>query len=98
MISPLKWQNRLACRTKGDKKVTKSLAIKLFPFLSKTLSSGERKSTVTLDTADALLIGLYGYLEYANPKFLPINLRSYIKAPTPAPIKRKGNALRSKAT
>lgn len=89
LIHPLKWQNRLNCRTKGDKKITKQLATTLFPFLRKTMGNGEIKSTVTLDQADALLIALYGYLDYANPKYVPMHLRKYINAPKAVPLKRK---------
>lgn len=48
-VVPLKWQNALQCRTKGDKNVSKRRAQELFPALK-----------VTHATADALLIAEYG--------------------------------------
>lgn len=52
LISPMKWMNYLQCRTGGDKRVTRNLAIKMFPDLK-----------VTHATADALLICHYGSLQ-----------------------------------
>jgi len=48
-VVPVKWQNALQCRTKGDKNVSKRRAQELFPALK-----------VTHATADALLIAEYG--------------------------------------
>jgi len=96
LMSPRKWQNKLKCATKGNKNVTKNLAIKLFPNISKTIKkSGERVSAVTHDIADALLIALYGYLEYANPKYYTKEVRSHLGSPLFTPEmkvipKRKG--------
>ena len=52
LISPMKLMNALNCRTGGDKRVTRNLAIKMFPELK-----------VTHATADALLICHYGSLQ-----------------------------------
>jgi hypothetical protein len=72
LISPQKWQSRLNCRTKGDKNVTKSLAMKVFPLLKRQIATtGEFKSTITHNVADSLLIALYAYLEHADPKYVP---------------------------
>jgi crossover junction endodeoxyribonuclease RuvC len=48
-VSPLEWQTRMRCRTKGDKNVSKARAQQLFPGIS-----------ITHATADALLIASYG--------------------------------------
>lgn len=48
-VSPLKWQNALGCRSRGDKNITKARAQELFPGL-----------TVTHAVADALLLAEYG--------------------------------------
>ena len=78
LLSPRKWQNALGCATKGDKNITKNLAIKVFPFLSKVVRSGPdtgtSKSTITHAQADALLIALYGYLQYQNPTKYPLSV------------------------
>lgn len=47
------WQKRLSCRTKGNKNVTKTRAQELFP----------QTAGITLKTADALLVSLYGVLD-----------------------------------
>lgn len=47
------WQKRLSCRTKGNKNVTKTRAQELFP----------ETPGITLKTADALLLSLYGVLD-----------------------------------
>jgi len=47
-VSPAKWQRKLDCLTKGDKKVSKHRASQLFPDVK-----------LTLDIADALLIAYY---------------------------------------
>jgi hypothetical protein len=69
-ISPIKWQNRLNCRTGGDKKITHARATKLFPFLFRITKAGEKKSIVTHAVADALLIALYNYLQYADNQYV----------------------------
>jgi hypothetical protein len=69
LISPIKWQNALETRTKGNKRVTLDLAKTLFPFLSRVGAKGQQISEVTHAVADALLIGLYGYLQVSNPKY-----------------------------
>ena len=48
-VTPNKWQKALSCQTKGDKKISKAAAQRLFP-----------DENLTLDTADALLIAEYG--------------------------------------
>lgn len=96
LISPIKWQNRLQCRTKGDKNVSKRKAIQCFPFMTKVVkSSGEEVSRITHDIADALLIALYGYLENVEARYIPRHLRSIddgepikSKRPRPVPVKR----------
>ena len=50
LVSPLKWQTRLGCRTGGDKNVSKTKAQQLFPQIPK----------ITHYIADALLIMEYG--------------------------------------
>lgn len=67
LVPPKKWQSTLNSKTGGDKNISKNVAISLFPFL--TDSAG--KSKITHDVADSLLIAVYGYLQYADPKYLP---------------------------
>lgn len=50
LVSPLKWQTSLGCRTGGDKNVSKTKAQQLFPMVPK----------ITHYIADALLIMEYG--------------------------------------
>ena len=50
LVSPLKWQTSLGCRTGGDKNVSKTKAQQLFPMVTK----------ITHYIADALLIMEYG--------------------------------------
>ena len=50
LVSPLKWQTNLGCRTGGDKNVSKTKAQQLFPQVPK----------ITHYIADALLIMEYG--------------------------------------
>ena len=69
-IGPVKWQNRLNCRTGGDKKITHKRANELFPFLFRRTKAGDRKSIITHTIADALLIALYNYLDHADPKYI----------------------------
>lgn len=49
LVSPVKWQTALGCRTKGDKNVSKRTAQQLFPTVK-----------VTHAIADALLLAEYG--------------------------------------
>ncbi len=51
LVSPIKWQNALQCRTGGDKNITKAAAQRRWPGLK-----------VIHATADALLLGEYGRL------------------------------------
>lgn len=82
LVSPRKWQGSLGCRTGGDKRISRTLAIKVFPFLSRTVQSGPNRgllrTTVTHATADALLIALYGYLQYQNPSKVPHSISQNI--------------------
>lgn len=55
-VQPAKWQQVMACRTGGDKNVSKARAQELFP-----------KLTITHATADALLIALYNKRTYQKP-------------------------------
>jgi hypothetical protein len=73
-VAPKKWQARLNCPTRGDKNISKNLAIKVFPFLT----DAKGKSTITHGTADALLIALYGYLQTANPEYIPRSVKDNI--------------------
>lgn len=54
-VLPNEWQGELSCKTKGDKNITKNLAIKLFPDIK-----------ITHAIADALLIAHYAYLKIKN--------------------------------
>jgi len=47
-VAPVKWQNALGCRTKGDKRITRQRAADMFPQIR-----------VTHATADALLLAEY---------------------------------------
>lgn len=87
-ISPIKWQNRLGCRTGGDKKVTHRRAQQLFPFLFRMTKSGEKKSIVTHSIADALLIALYNYLDHADPQYIINEWRQIERAPSKMLAKR----------
>ena len=82
LVSPPRWQNALKCKTGGDKNITKNLAIKVFPFLSRVCKSGPMKglpiSTITHATADALLIALYGYIQYQKPERMPLTVKQNI--------------------
>jgi len=53
-VSPQKWQNKLNCRTGGDKRITHRFAQELFP-----------QMTITHAIADSLLIAHYARLVYA---------------------------------
>lgn len=54
-VHPVKWQNAMDCRTRGDKNISKAMASSLFP-----------KLTITHAIADALLIA-----EYARRRGVP---------------------------
>lgn len=66
LISPQKWQNGLDCKTGGDKNVSKDKAQEIFHFLYRRSADGTPHTLITHYVADALLIGLYGYLHYAT--------------------------------
>ncbi len=72
LVPPKKWQSALNCPTRGDKNISKNLAIRCFPFLT----TREGKCTITHDIADSLLLALYGYLQYATPKYIPLSVRN----------------------
>lgn len=74
LVPPKRWQSTLKCTTKGDKNISKNMAIRAFPFLTDL----NRKSTITHDIADSLLIALYGYLQYAEPKYIPQCVKSIL--------------------
>ena len=90
LVAPRKWQGLLGCRTGGDKNISKNLAIKVFPFLSRVAKSGKNQglpiSTITHAVADALLIALYGYLQYQIPTRMPLTVKQNIDT---MQIKRK---------
>lgn len=76
LVPPKKWQSRLIGKTtKGDKNISKNLAISVFRFLT----DDKGKSMITHSTADALLIALYGYLQTADPKYIPSSISRNIK-------------------
>lgn len=56
-VQPAVWQKYMGCRTKGDKRITREAAQKLYPGLK-----------VTHATADALLIATYGSRFYGGTK------------------------------
>lgn len=85
-LSPQKWQNALKCRTGGDKNVTKNLAELVFPFLTKISATGKVSSNITHAIADALLIALYGYLQYAT--MIPNSVKHNLDGPL---LERKRN-------
>jgi len=100
MVHPIKWQNAVNARTKGDKKVSRNQAIKMFPALSRVMKNGESKSMVTHDVADALLIALYGYLQYARyiPKSVTQNLDTQsLKEKTNGPTRTRPPSTRRSA-
>lgn len=74
MVPPKRWQKHLNCQTKGDKNISKKAAIKAFPYLTKK----DGTSKITHDVADALLIALYGYVQSANPKYVPSQVKELI--------------------
>jgi hypothetical protein len=76
LVPPKRWQAALKCPTKGDKNISKNCAIKAFPFL--TDKNG--KSTITHDIADSLLIALYGYLQYAEQKYIPHSVKQLLSS------------------
>lgn len=74
LVPPKRWQSLLNCPTKGDKNISKKCAISAFPFLT----DRNMKSTITHDIADSLLIALYGYLQYAEEKYIPLSVRKLL--------------------
>jgi hypothetical protein len=54
-VMAIKWQNRLGCRTGGDKNISKEHAARLFP-----------TAKITHATADALLLATYCRLEFGS--------------------------------
>ncbi len=83
LVPPTRWQGFLNCKTKGNKRLTLDLAQDIFGHhKTTTKSTGQERSKVTHATADALLIALYGYLQYANHSKLPSNVRRFLDIPT----------------
>lgn len=74
LVPPKRWQARLNCATKGDKNISKKCAISAFPFLT----DNKGQSKITHDIADSLLIALYGYLQYAEEKYIPLSVRKLL--------------------
>lgn len=54
-VSPVKWQTKMRCRSKGDKNVTKARAQQLFPNVK-----------ITHATADALLLAEYARITWSE--------------------------------
>ncbi len=75
-VNPRKWMNYLNCSTRGNKKITYTLAQNVFPFLTRTTKTGKVSSSVTHAVADSLLIALYGYLQYA--KHIPTSVSTHV--------------------
>ena len=69
-VSPKTWQSAMNCNTKGDKSVTRNKAAAMYPFLV----DKNGKSMVTDAIADSILIATYGYINYAEPKYIPVNI------------------------
>ena len=76
LVPPKRWQSTLNCTTKGNKNISKKCAISAFPFLT----DRNMKSTITHDIADSLLIALYGYLQYAEEKYIPVSVKKLLKS------------------
>lgn len=76
LVPPKKWQSTLNCPTKGDKNISKKCAISAFPFLT----DNKGNSKITHDIADSLLIALYGYLQYAEEKYIPISVKKLLSS------------------
>jgi hypothetical protein len=77
-VNPRTWMSFLQCPTKGDKKITRTLAQKLFPTLTKVQKNGTEVSIVTHQVADALLIALYGYFQFKDLR-KPTHLDKFLK-------------------
>lgn len=75
LVSPMKWQNWLGCRTGGDKNISLNLAQSIFYFLYRRLTDGTPVTRINHSVADALLIALYGYLHYAPKNRLPTPIK-----------------------
>jgi hypothetical protein len=74
LVPPKKWQSTLNCPTRGDKNISKNLAIRCFPFLT----TKTNQCIITHDIADSLLLALYGYIQYATPKYIPLSVRNNV--------------------
>lgn len=94
LISPIKWQNALGTRTKGNKRVTLDAAKQLFPFLARTGAKGQEISEVTHAVADALLIALYGYLSVSDRKYWTREVKSFIDPTKFTPKRTKNDHVR----
>jgi hypothetical protein len=75
LVPPKEWQAYFSIVVKGDKNVTKNMAIKLFPLLT----NRDGKSKITHSVADSLLIALYGYLQYVPENRVPKIFRNRIQ-------------------
>lgn len=73
-VPPIRWQTALKCKTKGNKNISKNLAKNIFWALTSNVSLGK----ITHDTADALLVALYGYTQYADRSYWPARLKEHI--------------------
>lgn len=78
LVPPKKWQKALGLDAKGDKKILKNFAESVFHHLTKHNTSRTMEA-ITLDTADALLIGLYGYMQYADREYWPSALKTKLR-------------------
>ena len=58
IVSPMKWMNKLQCRTGGDKNITYAYAQKKFR------SKAFPRLKFNQKTAESLLIGYYGVIEH----------------------------------
>ncbi len=76
LVPPKRWQSLLNCPTRGDKNISKNAANTAFPFLT----NKDGKSTITHDIADSLLIALYGYLQYAEEKYIPQSVKKLLSS------------------
>ncbi len=63
-VRPVIWQARLCCLTGGDKNVSKRKAVETFPSWSEK---------ITHNTADSMLIALYGWQMFNRGIFAPPN-------------------------
>jgi hypothetical protein len=70
-INPRTWQSKLGTRTGGKKEITRNLAKKIFWHLTAKKGS----DSITDSTADALLIALYGYIQYVPREKWPASAK-----------------------